>query len=442
MTGLSISFSPEFFYPPSEPFVTVKEFNKRLEFIMQDMKEYTHTAIEESILLTCRFQFNTLRKSSFNYLDLVLIWKDQMSSNGSTSPTIKTNLPAVFNDYKFKLEDTLIQFSVPNRIKYLAKLYVDTAVLYQNLLRDAHFFGLSMGLEPNLINGTRIENNFYSKISNHASDVISNYMYAVGVITTNANICNNDPSKCNGVKFDAIPIWYGIMSQFLYSDVQKYPYNTSRIDVSGRDTNIRISWVNENYTINAPSLHGYLDSVIYSLDFGYVGRIVANGAIWSQPHVRNYQKFDFLTGCYGIFIQNHCYKQHINGPENIDFVKPGTDTDKQIAFLCNHILYIVLAVEQRLKVTKTSSEKLNMDGIINHSYSNYYYNVKCSFSKNDPPLLEFHFGALQNTSTKKLEIYICLTDMFLKQPNLFVYRINLSQSCSCQFQGLQFNYIH
>ncbi|KAN0004517.1 hypothetical protein ACTFIZ_010683 [Dictyostelium cf. discoideum] len=389
------------FNPPT---VTVKEFNKRLEFIMQDMKEYTHAAIEESILETCRFQFDTLRKSSYNYLDLVLIWKDQMRATNSTSPTLKTNLPAVFNDFKTKMEDALIQFSNPNRIKYLAKLYIDTSVLYQSLLRDAHFFGISMGLEPNLINGSRIENNFYSKISNHASDVISNYMYAVGVIITNANKCNNDPSKCRGIKFENIPAWYGIMSQFIYSDVQRYPYNTYRIDVSGRETNLRIDWVTEPYEIAAIKLHGYLDSVIYSLDFAYVGRIIVNGAIWTLPHVRNYQNFDFLTGSYGIFIQNFPYKQHIDEPQKIDYIENGEETDKNLAFYQTYTIFsigrqarvriyfsfshpsnsTVIPNNFRLKVTKTSSGKLSMNGIVNHSNSNYYYNLKCSFSKNGP----------------------------------------------------------
>ncbi|KAN0036127.1 hypothetical protein ACTA71_005429 [Dictyostelium dimigraforme] len=148
------------FYPKQEAYLTVKQFNERMDFIMKDMKEYTHAAIEDSIKTTCEYQFYALRKSSYNYAAIVQVWKDQMKANGTTSLSLKTNLPCLFYDFKTKLEDAIIQFSIPSRIKYLLKLYMDTSILYQALLRDAHFYGISMGLEPNLINGTHEETTF------------------------------------------------------------------------------------------------------------------------------------------------------------------------------------------------------------------------------------------------------------------------------------------
>ncbi|KAM9983409.1 hypothetical protein ACTFIY_000127 [Dictyostelium cf. discoideum] len=109
----------EMFYPKpkEEPKVRIREFNERMEFMAKDMKMYTHRVLENSILQSCRYQFKSLKKGTDNYMDLKKVWRKEVNSP-----------------------------SDPGRIKFLAKLYIDTSVLYTALLRDGHFNGFSMGL--------------------------------------------------------------------------------------------------------------------------------------------------------------------------------------------------------------------------------------------------------------------------------------------------------
>ncbi|KAN0036128.1 hypothetical protein ACTA71_005430 [Dictyostelium dimigraforme] len=163
-------------------------------------------------------------------------------------------------------------------------------------------------------------------------------MYALGIIIKNANICNNDPTKCKGIKFEAIPAW-----------------------------------------------------------------VIVKGAIWSKPHVRNYQNYDFLTGTYGIFIQNYLNRRYLDEPyRDISWIPSKSDTNSEMGFYQTYrfqntnrtakirIYYsfshpIEFNNNFRLKVTKTSGENLNINAMINHGNNDKcYYNEICSFSRSGP----------------------------------------------------------
>ncbi|KAM9983411.1 hypothetical protein ACTFIY_000130 [Dictyostelium cf. discoideum] len=425
------------FYPkkPEEPKVTMKEFNDRMEFMAKDMKAYTQAAINASVLQTCRYQFKTLKKSSDNYMDIISIWKKEFGASGLTTEETKNNLPPVFYVFLSKLEDCLIQFSDPTRISTLAKLYIDTAVIYTALLRDANFNGVSMGLHHGLVNGTNKDIIFSTKIGLHSLDVFSNYMFIVKqIFAINDKRCEKGYKgklKCN--ENIQVPDWSGIISLFLYSDVTRYDSEVVYKPTSLTSTSERVSWEREENT-------QYGDSgKIFIRDFADAGRNIKTGVIWSLPHEKPKQSFDFLTGCYGIYVQSFIYKKYVSDDAvDISFVEPKNQPDYEMAFYQKFVLskpnnkvkiriyysyhlnktYEYIPNNFQLKVIKPNLNGYEMTQIkkkfeFNYEDDLYYLNKTYSFhtqgsSKKLVTRLTFH----QNRSIQLYDRFVFETEKF------------------------------
>lgn len=188
----------------------------------KDMKMYTHRVLENSILQTCRYQFKSLKKVTENYLDLIKVWKKEVNSPLGTSYRIKTNLPILYFILSSNIENCLIQFSDPECIKFLAKLYIDTSVLYTALLRDGHFNGFSIGLHQSLINETTPDEiTFSTKLELHSKEVFSNYMFILSrFLYENDHLCDDGPNLYK--PYHTVSDWSGTISLFLYSHVKTY----------------------------------------------------------------------------------------------------------------------------------------------------------------------------------------------------------------------------
>ncbi|EAL72515.1 hypothetical protein DDB_G0270330 [Dictyostelium discoideum AX4] len=424
------------FYPkqPEEPKVTMKEFNERLEFIAKDMKTYTNKVINASVLQTCRYQFKTLKKSSDNYMDMLNIWKKEFGATGLTTEETKNNLPPVFYVFLSKLEDCLIQFSDPTRISLLAKLYIDTAVIYSALLRDANYNGISMGLHPGIVNGTNKDIIFSAKIRLHSLDVFSNYMIILPqILIQNDNRCRTNSNgnwRCED-KFP-VPDWSGTISLFLYSDVTRYDREVVYKPTSTSSTGERISWERGDNTQKGDS------GTIIIRDFADVGRNIKKGVVWTLPYERPQQSFDFLTGCYGIYVQSYPYRKYVSDDAvDITFVETENQPNYDIAFIQSFLLskpnnqvkiriyysyhlnktYEYIPNNFQLKVIKTNSNGYELNKIrrilASGSDDLYYLNKTYSFhtqgsSKNLVTRLTFH----QNRSYQLYDRFVFETPKF------------------------------
>ncbi|KAM9961233.1 hypothetical protein ACTFIR_004070 [Dictyostelium discoideum] len=375
-----------------------------MEYMAKDMKTYTNRAINATVLQTCRYRFKSLKKSSDNYIDMLNVWKKEFGTTGLTTEETKNNLPPV-----------LIQFSEPSRITLLAKLYIDTAVLYTALLRDANYNGISMGLHPEIVNGTNKDIIFSTKIRLHSLEVFSNYMIIVPqILIQNDHRCSinsNNDYHCDD-EFP-VPNWSETISLFLYSDVTRYDREVVYKPTSTSSTGDRISWERGDNTQRGDS------GKIFIRDFADVGRNIKKGVVWTQPYKRPRQSYDFLTGCYGIYVQSYSYRMYVDEDAvDITSVNPATQPDYEMAFIQSFILskpnnkvkiriyysyhlnktYEYIPNNFQLKVTKINTNgeeisRIRRSGISTNDV--YYLNKTYSFhtkgsSKNLVTLLTFH----------------------------------------------------
>ncbi|KAN0043318.1 hypothetical protein ACTA71_010966 [Dictyostelium dimigraforme] len=319
--------------PEEEPKMTDEEFNERLELLAKKMKEYTHKVVEESILSTCRVQFEYLKHASDNYMDILTVWKDEVNTPDGTTSYTKTNLPILYYIFSSKLEESILQFSMPDRLKFLAKLYIDSAVLYSSLLRDGHYQGLSMGLHPKLVNGTNKNITFATKIRQHSRNVQNKYMEILEqLIEETFKVCGESSPACRS-KY-GIPLWHDTISLFLYSDLSKYDRRLVLPLSRGRPRN---DWVLETSPMNLVETVSYSDRGIFVRDFSEVSRVIEVGAIWDKPYQKSSQFFDFLTGYNGIHISSYLDGQVYRELPNPDY----GNKDKpnyEIAFYQNYLL--------------------------------------------------------------------------------------------------------
>ncbi|KAN0045467.1 hypothetical protein ACTA71_005845 [Dictyostelium dimigraforme] len=266
--------------PPAIKYVTPKELSLRLEILMEDMKNYTHLKIDESIAKTCDAKFLGILAAGEKYFELMSIWRDEMRSTGTTSATTKTNLPIVYFIFLNIMEESMILFSIPDRIHFLAKVYIDTAFFYQALLQDGYYFGQSMGLSPQIVNGTTSVPSLKEKIEFHSIRSLRNY----ALILTNIAKIKGKPD---------IPNWSESTSTFLYSDVKRYdrPFyfiNSSSSDKFGFETTSQPIQCNKE------------DKAIYVVDYCYFSRNIKYGMLWKTPYENFNQHVDFVTNNFGV----------------------------------------------------------------------------------------------------------------------------------------------
>ncbi|KAN0043319.1 hypothetical protein ACTA71_010967 [Dictyostelium dimigraforme] len=392
------------FYPrpekvEEEPKVTMREFTERLEYMAKDMKLYTHMVVEESILETCRYQFEYLKHATDNYLDILTIWKDEVNSPGGTSNKTKNKLSIQYDIISSKLEESLVQFSIKHRMKYLAKLYIDTAVLYSSLLRDGHFHGESMGLHPKMVNGTNMGITIATKIRLHSGNVQNKYMEMLEVLLVENYKSCPDPSHINCRSKYGIPQWHDIISVFLYSDPSKYD---RRLVLPISRGNLHKDWVLETRRINLVETDSKTDRGIFVQDFNEVSRVIKVGILWDKPYQRSRQNFDFLTASNGVHISSYLDGRAIREPAGAIY-KNDVEPNYEIAFYQNYLLnfpkntlkfriYFAATKGQNLNKFQLKVIKLNPNGIemrrIKSEYSGrhetdtVYLDNKYSFRQN------------------------------------------------------------
>ncbi|KAK5578634.1 hypothetical protein RB653_008306 [Dictyostelium firmibasis] len=318
-------------FPPREdPYLTKEEFEKRITGLINDMRNfsmrYTDKAIEQYTIETSNLQSKVLYELSEEYQQHLKIYAHQMRSNKETTATFKRNFPAIYYLVFYKLKELLVMFGDDSRIHLLGKLYIETAFLYQALLRDSHFNGVNYGINPEVIKGLYTSNvsieSFARKTSDHASQVVTNYANLLSKmidlkIKENPKCLKfrNDP-KCKNEAY-SIPQWNSLVSLIHYSDLLLVPGTRIRSEEVPAIRNQYITFENTiiDLTEQPPKL-------TYTMDFSLLGKYVTKGEIGSHDFDGSSQWTDFVTDSTGYLYTANNNMSIQDGPRFVDSNEP------------------------------------------------------------------------------------------------------------------------